>query len=417
MLLTLLKFSTAAWAVVSLPTPAKGPKYECRDSERNVYKIWIGREDNRLQATDPAGRVRAIKLSGANVARPEVYEGQTLRYNGWNMRGRDIYAMLDASTEFAVQYVVLNDSTRVRVSLVLDNRERAGLVCTLTGISANVVALEKDVSLPERYADLFAEVTSLRQREGTLKPIAILRIEAILRRMMLIPEFKKGPDRTKFLELAAPFIKNIDSRTTVQISARQKGPVAAYWKQLLDDIRYKYHSDSTRFGNWVKEGARPEAKDIASVIAGFNAFVASPAFRDQSLRDLFVADVTESMKLLDETDLLNAKTYLTNEGRKFFEPLWVKVNGRKTLVDYPQLESATRALVANLRAKEFDAFKVYKAFSYALKVQAPMDAEAKALFHKAISPLLKLLDARSREDMLGWLENPAERNAFDDLIR
>jgi hypothetical protein len=397
-------------------TPVKGPSFECTDAQKVGYKIWLGKTGKKLRIEEN-GKAREIPLSAPNFLRPSTREGQVLRYNGWNAKGTNISTMLDGTTEFSTQYVVAGGSTRVRVSLVVDNREKLGLNCRAGTVSATVVALEKEAGLAERHSALFEEVVGMRTTKGLLKPAAIQRIEFALRRMMLLPELKAGPERARFVELAGPHIRQIDPRTTLQISARHSGPVGDFWKQLLEDVKYKYYPDSARYSTWVKEGARVDDFDLASVVAGFNQFAASPGFKAPEIREIFIGEVTPAVKTLTDADIENAKTELTKEGKAFLLPLWIKIQGKKTLADYPVVEDVAERLLRTVTAKEFEPLKVYNALSKANKVLLPLEAEPKALFKQRVNPYLHALTARQREDLMGWLQDPAEKAFYLELLR
>lgn len=413
--LTHLWIGLAAYGAAPVVT-AKPPSFDCVDADRVSYKIWIGKGKNLLRITDK-GKTRELGLSGANLSRP-VKEGQPLRYNGFNPKGNTIFTMLDGSTEFSTHYLVENGSSKVRVSLVVDSREKLGLVCQVSGVSTTVVALDKEVAAPERFLALLEEVAGLRTPAGLLKPIAVQRMEGIIRQLNLSPELKKAPERARFVELASPVVKSIDPRSTTLLGAKLRGPIGEFWKQLLEEMKVKYHPDYSRCSAWVKEGARTGIdRDLVSVIAGFNQFAASPGFKDKEIRDLFIGEVTESMKVLTEQDVHDAKHGLTKPALAFFEPLWVKVNGRKTLDDYVDVKSAAARLNQAVRSREFDPLKVHKAIGIAYKVLLPFEVEPKKLFKQAVSSNLRAMTARQREDLMGWLQEPAEKTFFLDLLR
>jgi hypothetical protein len=411
----LISFAVASVSLGAAPTKLGPPKFECTDAEGTSYKVWIAEGPKRMSVTEK-GKTRDIALSGANLFRPDGDGKLPLRYSGWNPRGGDVFGLLDQSTEFSVQYVVDNGTSRALVSVFLDYRERPGLSCKVSGPPVAVVSAEREIPFAARYTQLFAEVADLRSRKGTLEPIAVARIEGAVRRLFNSPEMKTG--RQAFLDACGPVLKDIDPRTTLQIGARLRGAVGDFWKKILEDIRYRYYSDASRYSSWIKEGARPgRPLHAPSVISGFNQFVASAGFKDKDIKAYFVTEITPTVKELAEADVPKVQAYLSREGMVFFDSLWTKLHNRKTLSDFPEVESVVREIANLLAAREFDARLVHRAITRAQKLLPPLGPEAKGLFLKSASPLLRGMSPRQKEDLMGWFEDPSEKAFLVEVVR
>lgn len=414
--LGLALISVPGRAPATTPAPAKVPSFECTDGEGSVFKVWIGTGQNRMRVTENK-KEREILLSGANVNRPAARPDDGLRYNGWNAAGSDLFTLLDAGQEFSVTYLVTDGSTRARVAIVVDNRERLGLSCKATGVAVRVVSEDSEWPAPQRYGASIDEVVGLRTRKGTLEPIGVMRLEAVIRRMSFSSDAKKPAVYKAIVDRIGPSLKTVDPRTVRQISIRLKGPVADLWNKILDDVQFKYYPEASRLAAWVKEGARPEGdRHIPSIIAGFNNFAASPGFKDKDIKAFFISEVSDSLKEIDDAAALKLNAYFTREARAFFETIWSRANNKKTLTDFPELAANVIALSGLLVAKDFDPLQVHNQIQLSLKLLERYGPESKVLYLNALSAPFKGLNARRQEDLKGWIEEPPEKALISELL-
>ena len=401
--------------------PSPSPNFECTDAGGNAYKIWTGKDRSAMQVIEK-GVAREIPLSVPQIARPFHEAGRPLVYNGWNRNGRDLLTQLDVSTEFAVQYLVQDGSqgekhSRIKVSLVLDHRERPGLVCKSLRYAASVVSADSEGSPAARYAEMVNEAAGMRADDGALTPAGTLEIDAAVRRMFNSPSFKQKEARAEFIKALTPGLVKVAPQTIGFLGGRFPAPIGEFWKTILDESRYQYFPETQRYTTWVVEGARPGPyRDLKSVRAGVAAFVRSPTSGDKNLRDLFASDVTPAIKPLSEREIELVKTGLDAQSTAFLLELWAKANGKRTLADYPDIEQMVAEIAAIPTGKEFDAMQAHKKIMAFFKSSMAGDPEARALFLRTASPQVKRLSPREREDVMGWLDEN-EKKLFAKLIQ
>lgn len=412
---------TALAAVRLAPAlPTKAPSFECTDGDKVTYRAWLladVRETNVLQVV-ANGKARELVLSGPNASRERPIPGGPVYYSGWNAKGTDLATQLDMSTELVTHYIVDKTGSKVKVGIVVDDRERTGLTCRANGISTTVTALADEEPAGKRNAALIAEVTSIRAQNGTITPFGIVGVEAALRRQANSPEMKTKEGRDAFFEAVALPVKNMDPTSVNRVSNSLKGPAGELWKTTLKEIRYAYYPEATRYAAWIKEGVRPKPyRDLPSVIAALNKFVKCPGFKDKDIQRFFIQEVTGPLRQLTPGELGVVRSYLSVPAQSFAVSLWSKAKGLASIQDHPEVQEAARELASVVDDKEFDPQKVQKKLTAFAHSPLAANPTTRLLYLQAAGPIAKRLNARQREDVQGWLEESAERALFAELLR
>jgi hypothetical protein len=411
--------SAAAAALALEASPALGgesPSFVCAEGSGAAYQIYLGEDVNRLLVRDH-GRSRAIALSGANIGRPDI-PGLPLVFDGWNRAGEDLYTMLQPSTEIVVEYRSLKGRPYVRLSLAVDHRERRGLTCKSVGFSTSVIPADRELTAPQRFAVAFALAASLRSREGNLTPAGVLALEAAYRRLGNAPEFATDTSRTAIVLAIAPSLKKVEPLSLSRVASRLPPALAASWRAMLNQIQYRYYPSVARYAAWIEDGSRDSAhRDLDSVYAGFKGFVTSSGYRDKDIRAYFVSEIKPSLKGLREPEVARVRALLDPDAQGFLTQVWTEAIGRRTLADYPEAQRLAREIAGLVEGRNFDPRQVEGKIAAFLRSNLAKDRQARASFVLAASHPLKRLNARQREDLLGWMENPGEKWLVMEILR
>jgi hypothetical protein len=411
MLVGLLLLATTGLAA----PPAERPSFDCTDAEKVAYKIWLT-DEKKLMQVSSAGRAREIVLSAANLLRKAHGKDSAVAYDGFKAIATNVYDMLDLGNEFSVRYVKASGATHAEVSIVIDGAEKTGLTCRSHG---NAITVEPPQGpTPKRYAALAVEGAAQRTIKGSLTPVGILLIEAALRRMVASPDYKNEAARGVFIEDTADALRSVEETSINRVERRLPKPVAAFWGAILTSIRYKYYPEASRYAAWVKEGGRPEPdRDLESVVAGFEEFYKCRDSGVKDIRTFFVTEVTPVLKGFSQADSDWIGVHMSPSAGTFFNELWSKAVGRRTLASYPEIASTVKEIASILDAKEFEPQKLQEKLSAFLRSSLAADPEARQLFVQAASAQIKRLTARQQEDMSGWLDDETEKKFFSELLR
>lgn len=402
----------ATLPALALP-PATTPNFQCTDGDGAQFKIWITAEQKEMQVTEK-GKTRSFPLSEANVGRRPKEPGFPLVYNGWKPEGKTLLTQLDMSVEFVTHYTITFNTSQVKVSLVVDHRERTGLACKGSRYSAAIVPME--IAPAPRYAAEIREISSLRLKNGTLTPVGVLGLEAYIRRMFLSADFKKKEARDEFIQKMAPGLKKVDPQSVKTVGSRLSPPVSEFWKTILTTTRYQYYPEVERYTTWVLEGAQPALqRDLDSIRAGFASFVRSGFYNDNDTREFFAAGIKNALKSLSDTDVIQIKDGLKPDAKTFLMQLWTKAVGKRTLASFPDIADLANDILALVDAEEFDASQVRNKIVAFLKSRMALEPEARTLFIQATSPHVKKLSPRQREDVMAWFVD-AEKPFFLELL-
>jgi len=405
-----------AATVARAEIPALPPTFSCQDGEGSSYRIWTQRDASVLQAVEK-GVSREIPLSPANVLREAPRTGETQFFNGWNPRGKDLFAMLNLGTEFAVRYRIENGSTRVHVGIVLGHRERTGLSCTASGYSARVVSFESEAPASVRLAGQAAAYARMRTKAGELDLVAVLGIEAILRRAFASSEYSTPPGREGFARNFTVALNPIDPASMKQIAARLEPPLAALLETLLTDTRYRVYPDSSRHAQWIREGFSATPRNYTSIAAGFLRFAESPGSRQGDIKGFFLQEIHPMLKALDEEEIATIRVLGGPTVRAFVTPLWNRAVGKKTKDDYPEIPGMVSELAELADPETFDPQRFQEKLGLILRSKIGANPETLEYFVEDASSYVKQLTPRQREDLKGWLEDSGERELFAELVK
>lgn len=390
--------------------------FECLDRQGTIYRAWLTKNKKLLQVIDKTG-TKEYPLSGANIGLPPKEPGGRLAYQRWHRNVEDPLKQLDPSTEVSTHTVVDKGNSVVRLGIVVDHREKAGLACKTSRASVPVLPETESAPAYQRFAAILADSASVRGPEGDLTSGAVVNVEAAFLRMFYSPDYSSAPARKEFVTKIAPHLKNISPVSIALIGGRLPAEAKSFWKSTLDEIKYDYYPIVERARTWVIEGSRPPPyRHLPSVRAGFAQFVASPGYKLKDIREFFIAEVLPSLKDLKEEDVDQVAQGLGKEPKAFLTSLYGRAVGKRTVADFPDIDRLTALLGSVLAEKEFDPMKVRDILSAFLTSSMALNKEARQLFIKSAGPVAKKLSPRQREDVAGWLEE-AEANLLRDLLR
>jgi len=403
-------FSLAAAAASSNPT------FTCNDAEGGSYKIWLTQSKKILQVKEKGGTIE-IPLADANFGRPSVPAGEPLHYNGWNRKAPEGTEKLQMAQEFATYYTTNKASSRVLISLILDHRERFGLTCQSSRNAVTVGAAEKEADGIGRYVELAKYAGRWRGADGRLWPTGALAMEAALRRFASTTLYKNQKDRTKFIDDIGETIKRLHPDSAKRIGESLPVTLQDFWTNILAKTQYAYFPEVQRYTAWVQEGAAGmKDGDFESLLAGFNRFAASAGFKEKDIRDFFIKEVSPVLKNITEEQSQAVKARLEGLAQNFFQEIWTKASGKRTLSDFPDIESMNRSIASVIENKEFEPEKIAGTISAFLKTEMALDADARKMFVDSAGAQIKALTPRQREDIWGWLE-PNEKDFFVEMMK
>ena len=394
----------------------KAPTFTCTDSEKTAYRIWISGEKKMLQVQSN-GTVTEIRLADANFGRPFRGPGKALVYNGWREGKGGISGELEMAHEFRVLYSVEKNVSRVQVSLVMDHRERTGLQCKSTSLAAVVVPFEKETPLSKSYALQFADFAKQRSSDGRLTSTAILGMESALRRFSFLAAFKNSNAKVQFIQEILEPVKRIHPDSAKELEKHVPAGLLEFWKGILSQAQYAYFPEVQRYTGWVIEGGREGSeRDMDSIIAGFNVFTTSTVFKEKDIRDFFVKEVTPILKKINEGEAAEIRGGLRGLGQTLFNDLWIKAAGKRTIADYPEIESMASNIGLLAEESDFEPEKVASLITSFYRSQMAQDPEAKLLFSHSAGIELKKLTPRQKEDVQAWLDTSV-KSFYLELIK
>jgi len=388
---------------------SKAPTFTCTDSDGVSYKVWISAQKKLLQVQDK-GTLTEITLADPNYGRPSQTGTKLLIYNGWNAKAAETGDGLQMAHEFITHYFTDKKSSRVQVSLVVDHRERLGLSCRSGRSAVTVVTMDKEGPPEKRYAEQIREAHAWRSTDGRLWTSGAQAIESALRRYSFTVAFKAPTSRAQFIEEISEFIKRTHPDSIKAIGEALPQTMQEFWKNLLAQSQYAYFPEVQRYTGWVQEAKTD------SILSGFTAFTSSAIFKEKDIRDFFIKEVTPVLKNVSDEQAKEIKEGLSGLAVTFFSDLWTKAAGKRTLSDYPDIESMARNIAAAVEQKEFEPERIAGTISAFLKSQMAFDADARKLFLDNAGPQVKSLSPRQKEDVLGWLD-PAEKEFFAEMQR
>lgn len=401
--------------IVATTVSALPPNFECLDKDGIRYRAWISNERRALEVTTKT-LTREYPLSGANIGRPPRGPGERLVYQHWNPRETEITEKLDPSVEFVTQYVTRNGTTEIHLGIVIQHQEKLGLKCTASQVVAPILAETETTILSERLARELQEMSEIRVLKGALAVNALKSVESTLLRMVNSPNYKNETLKKDFIQKISLSFKKISPVSISQLKRRMTGEGKAFLSQILSEIKYDYYPAVERARTWVIEGCRPNPlRDIESVRSGFAQFVASPGFKENDMKVFFTSEVLPSLKQLDDSEMDLVKKGLSREAQNFAELLYGKAHGKRSLADFPEIESWKQELLAALQEKEFNPMRVRDIFQAFNSSSIAMQEDSRKLFIESLRPVVQKLTPRQLEDVRGWLEEP-ESQLFSTIL-
>lgn len=386
---------------------ADRPDFECTDAEQNVFRIWTNPRKNSLEVVSTKGK-RVIALSGANMGRLSVSTADPMAYNGWNPSRQEIMDRLDFSTEVTIHYVDGNaGGGRIRISLVLEHRERLGLQCRSSGFLAEFLTAESDVPAAQRYATLFSQAATWRDKQGELTSAGLGGVEAAVLRMFYSADYARAEAQDVFVKAVSPALKAIAEISVKKVDERFRGAGAPLWKKVRAEGGYDMAPKTARFVTWIQEGSRvPPQRNLDSVHAGLKSFRQSSLYKETSVKNFFAKEVIPSLRELSRTDIDYIKIGLDAEGYFLLLNLWSRAN----LVDYPDAELAANEVSALFNAAELDPVQIHRKIVAFQQSSMAKRKEVRALYVGTLSYHIRRLTPRQREDIGAWFQG--DQRAF-----
>ncbi len=300
----------------------------------------------------------------------------------------------DMRTLVRTQFFQSGGRPSLSVDILVDNRPFPKLACPVSDYHLPVVP---HTGSPARFAEPLIYWGGRIDREGKLKALSLLALEASLLQFYHWPASSERGQTDAFLKLAGPTLLKTPPAAFETIRRRLTKKEKDFVDILLADVRYRYHPESKRYADWVVEGL--DKKDAEQVRGGFAAFFHSPAFKAPDMRTFFKGEVEKRLPSMTPYDLTAMAQNYSPDQEAFVLKIW----GEARKADYAAIKTAFPHLLAmedNLSPRQTDFSPFVLAFSKLVQADALANPIVRAHLKTHMLPAVDKLPGKEKQSLL-----------------